>query len=181
MEQLIAGLERPRASSGSGPRAGRRSNGASLTQTGNIGQRASVIFNWRPRAVGTETWLMFERMMELLGRPLFKLGVTEVTPMRVATVILIVRAELWIRRLASTRGNAMSTATACMLGRMVRYVLLVVGMLVVLSAAGFDVTILALLGGAAGIGIGLGLQSLFLNFVSGIVLLLERGLKVASI
>ena len=131
---------------------------------------------------------MFERMLELLGRPLFKLGATEVTPMRVATVIVIVLAVLWIariaevavRKLASTRSHAISLPTAYALGRMVRYALLVVGMFVALSVAGFDVTSLALLGGAVGIGIGLGLQSLFANFVSGIVLLLERGLKVGD-
>jgi hypothetical protein len=48
-----------------------------------------------------------------------------------------------------------------------RALLLLVGLMFALSAAGIDLTALGVLGGALGVGIGLGLQKLAANYVSG--------------
>ena len=66
------------------------------------------------------------------------------------------------------------------MGRIGRYLLFAVGLVVVLSTAGFNISTLAVIGGGLGVGIGFGLQTLFANFVSGIVLLLDRSLKVGD-
>ena len=60
------------------------------------------------------------------------------------------------------------------LSQSVRYVVLLLGFLLAISAAGLDVTRVALLVGALGVGIGIGLQDVVNNFVSGFVLLFER-------
>ncbi len=62
----------------------------------------------------------------------------------------------------------------------VRAVLLVIGLLVALSAAGVDVTALSVLGGALGVGLGFGLQKLAANYVSGFVILFERSLRIGD-
>ena len=54
------------------------------------------------------------------------------------------------------------------------YVLLLVGLLAALSAAGFKIGQLAFMFGALGVGIGLGLQDVVKNFVSGLILMVER-------
>ena len=57
------------------------------------------------------------------------------------------------------------------------YAVLVLGLLVALSAAGFKVSQLALVFGALGVGIGFGLQNVVNNFVSGLVLMFERPIR----
>ncbi len=62
----------------------------------------------------------------------------------------------------------------------IRAVLLLVGLLFALSAAGVDLTALSVLGGALGVGLGLGLQKLASNYVSGFVILFERSLRIGD-
>jgi small-conductance mechanosensitive channel len=62
----------------------------------------------------------------------------------------------------------------------IRALLLVVGLLFALSALGVDLTALSVLGGAFGVGLGLGLQKLAANYVSGFVILLERSLRIGD-
>ena len=61
-----------------------------------------------------------------------------------------------------------------------RAFLLLIGMLLALSASGFDLTALSVLGGALGVGLGFGLQKLAANYVSGFVILLERSLRIGD-
>jgi small-conductance mechanosensitive channel len=62
----------------------------------------------------------------------------------------------------------------------VRALLLFVGLLLALSAAGIDLTALSVLGGAVGVGLGFGLQKLAANYVSGFVILAERSLRIGD-
>jgi len=54
------------------------------------------------------------------------------------------------------------------------------GFLVVLQSAGIDLSALTVLSGTIGIGIGFGLQNIANNFFSGIIILLERPVKVGD-
>jgi len=66
------------------------------------------------------------------------------------------------------------------IGGIVRYVLLFLGLLIILQTAGVDLSTLTVLAGALGIGIGFGLQHITNNFVSGIIILFERPIKVGD-
>ena len=61
-----------------------------------------------------------------------------------------------------------------------RGALLVLGLLFSMSALGLDLTALSVLGGAFGVGLGLGLQKLAANYVSGFVILLERSIRIGD-
>ncbi|MBU2288346.1 MAG: mechanosensitive ion channel [Gammaproteobacteria bacterium] len=61
------------------------------------------------------------------------------------------------------------------------YGVLIVGLLVALSAAGFKVSQLTLVFGALGVGIGFGLQNVVNNFVSGLVLMVERPIQPGDV
>lgn len=63
----------------------------------------------------------------------------------------------------------------------IRAVLVMVGLLFALSAAGVDLTALSVLGGALGVGLGFGLQKLAANYVSGFVILFERSLRIGDL
>jgi small-conductance mechanosensitive channel len=80
-----------------------------------------------------------------------------------------------LRRRQVERGVRMSMA------RLVHYVLVLVGFMIALSALGFDLKNITILGGALGIGIGFGLQTVVSNFVCGLILLFERPLKVGDV
>jgi len=64
--------------------------------------------------------------------------------------------------------------------RLVHYAVLVIGFLILLRILGLELTKLAILGGALGVGIGFGLQAIVNNFASGLILLFERPLKVGD-
>jgi small-conductance mechanosensitive channel len=64
--------------------------------------------------------------------------------------------------------------------RLVHYTILLIGFLVLLQVMGVSLTKLTILGGALGVGIGFGLQTIVNNFASGLILLFERPLKVGD-
>jgi small-conductance mechanosensitive channel len=70
-------------------------------------------------------------------------------------------------------GNSISSLTY--------YALLLVGLMVALAAAGFEVSQLALVFGALGVGIGFGLQNVVNNFVSGLILMFERPIQPGDV
>ena len=100
----------------------------------------------------------------------------------VAGVVLMV--TLWVSAAIETRllkgatGQQLSWRMAA--SNLVRAVLVFVGLLLALSAVGIDLTALSVLGGALGVGLGLGLQKLAANYVSGFVLLAERALRIGD-
>ncbi len=64
--------------------------------------------------------------------------------------------------------------------RLVNYVILIIGFLILLQALGVSLTKLTILGGALSVGIGFGLQTIVNNFASGLILLFERPIKLGD-
>lgn len=64
--------------------------------------------------------------------------------------------------------------------RIFRYGVWVLGTLFGLNYLGFDLATLSIIGGAVGVGIGFGLQNIFSNFISRIIILIEKTLKVGD-
>jgi len=63
---------------------------------------------------------------------------------------------------------------------MVHYTVVLIGFLFAVAALGFDLTRITILAGALGVGVGIGLQSVVANFVAGLILLLERRIRVGD-
>ncbi len=99
-----------------------------------------------------------------------------------AGAVLIV--SLWIssaieaQLLKSATGGDLSLRKA--VSNAVRALLVGVGLLLGLSAVGIDLTALSVLGGAIGVGVGLGLQKLAASYVSGFVMLAERSVRIGD-
>jgi small-conductance mechanosensitive channel len=91
---------------------------------------------------------------------------------------------LWIssaietRLLRSATGGELSLRKA--VSNATRALLMFVGVMLALSAVGIDLTALSVLGGAIGVGIGLGLQKLAANYISGFVILAERSMRIGD-
>ena len=96
----------------------------------------------------------------------------------VMIITLWMSAGIEARLLRSATGGELSLRKA--LSNATRALLLFVGLIVALSAVGIDLTALSVLGGALGVGIGLGLQKLAASYVSGFVILTERNLRIGD-
>lgn len=96
----------------------------------------------------------------------------------VLVVALWISAALESRLLAGASGAQLSLRKVA--ANVLRAALLFIGLLMALSAVGIDLTALSVLGGALGVGIGLGLQKLAANYVSGFVILAERALRIGD-
>ena len=98
-----------------------------------------------------------------------------------AVVVLV--AALWISAAIESRllaGATDNLSVRKIAANSVRALLLLVGLLLALSAAGIPLGALSVLGGAVGVGIGFGLQKLAANYVSGFVILAERSLRIGD-
>jgi small-conductance mechanosensitive channel len=62
----------------------------------------------------------------------------------------------------------------------IRYLLIVIGLYIIFQSTGIDLSAIGLLLGALGVGIGFGLQNITSNFISGIIILFERPIKVGD-
>src|SRR5437879_4524526 len=66
------------------------------------------------------------------------------------------------------------------LGRVARAVLILIALLIALAVSGIDLTVLSVFGGALGVGLGLGMQRIASNYVSGFIILLDRSLSIGD-
>lgn len=71
-------------------------------------------------------------------------------------------------------------STLYALSRVLHYIVLVIGVLWGLSIAGIPLNEFAFFAGALGVGLGFGLQAIFSNFISGLIILFDRSLKVGD-
>jgi small-conductance mechanosensitive channel len=106
------------------------------------------------------------------------------------TPLLLIKAgallilALWLTNIASNfvesqinRSSDLTPSIQVLLVKMVRMGLMVVAIAIALGAVGINLSALAVFTGAAGVGIGLGLQKIVANFISGLILLVDKSVK----
>jgi small-conductance mechanosensitive channel len=101
----------------------------------------------------------------------------------VLSVVVLLMVALWAgaaleERLMGVAG--LHTSLRVVLARTSRAVLILVAVLLSLNLVGLDLTVLSVFGGALGVGLGLGMQRIASNYVSGFVILLERSLSIGD-
>ena len=127
------------------------------------------------------------RIVEHLSVPLFSLGGSTFTLWMLVYLVffsvLLVFAASRINRIVAYRilaNSRIDLGVRIAIGSIVKYALLTIGFVIILQTAGIDLSSITILFGALGVGIGFGLQNITNNFVSGLIILFERPIKVGD-
>ena len=117
----------------------------------------------------------------------FEVGQFRISLVRILLGILLFTALLFLTRIIQRRlrenvlvAPKMDPGIANSIDTAVGYLGTAFAAILAISYAGFDITNLAIVAGALSVGIGFGLQSIVNNFVSGLILLIERPIKVGD-
>lgn len=129
---------------------------------------------------------LWEGLKGFLTLPLLRLGDVPVSLWTVVHLVLFAALLLYfsgvLRRwlshsLSRTRLDVGARETTA---AVVRYIVVLVGFLIILQTSGIDLTTLNVLAGAVGLGVGIGLQNIAGNFISGLILMFERPVKIGD-
>jgi small-conductance mechanosensitive channel len=134
------------------------------------------LMGWLDRVRGT-----LERINLVPGKNVFSLwellkGIVVVTAFVFVTTLIARTIERRIMRL-----DAIAVSTRIGVSKFSYFLLVGMGVLLGINAAGVDVTTLNVLTGAIGLGLGFGLQTIAGNFVSGFVLLMDKSIKPGDV
>ena len=120
--------------------------------------------------------------------PLFTVGAVPVTALfLIKCTLFLVALSLLSRLTQRFMSNTVLSHTTIDRGRQYaiarasRYVVFLLGLIVGLDTTGLNLRSLLVLGGALGVGVGFGLQSIVANFVAGVVILWEGPVKVGDL
>ncbi len=139
--------------------------------------------------IGAVLWItgLWPMMMDGLDDIGWKFGNVHLTLRNLIeggfTAAIVLVLALWISSVVEAqllRRESLDLSMRKIAANAIRALLLFVGLLFALSAAGIDLTALGVLGGALGVGLGFGLQKLAANYVSGFVILAERSLRIGD-
>ena len=144
------------------------------------------------RLVSVMAWLAaalsilgkLEPTIEALDSVSIVLGGFKLTPLLLLNFAVILIIALWLANVISNFAESRITQSAdltpsiqVLLVKMIRFGLLVFAVIVAMGAVGINLSALAIFSGAAGVGIGFGLQKIVANFISGIILLVDKSVK----
>ena len=113
-----------------------------------------------------------------------QLGDLRISALFVLRTVVITAGFLWIANLVGnffdSRINTiedLSPSFRVLAGKVVKISLIVVAGMMALSSTGIDLTALTVFSGAVGVGLGFGLQKVVSNFISGVIILMDRSIK----
>ena len=130
------------------------------------------ILNLRPEATA------------LLEQMAIQLGDLRISALFVLRTIIVTAGFLWIANLLGnffdSRINTvedLSPSFKVLAGKVVKIAFITVAGMMALSSTGIDLTALTVFSGAVGVGLGFGLQKVVSNFISGVIILMDRSIK----
>ncbi|MDN0084797.1 mechanosensitive ion channel [Crenobacter sp. SG2305] len=126
-------------------------------------------------------------VLDWLDSVAFTVGKTRLSLLTMISTLLwvsvIMICSLWVSKLAEARVMKLQQVDLnlrIVITKLLRTVLVVVGVLVALPVLGVDLSVLSVFGGALGVGLGFGLQKIASNYVSGFIILLDRSIRVGD-
>ncbi len=126
--------------------------------------------------------------VDILNSIGFSIGDSKITALAVIKAIILIFTLLYAALFLATlldrklsKVNSLAPSSRVLISKILRVVLITTGLLVGITSAGVDLSLLAVFGGAIGLGIGFGLQKGVSNLFSGILLLLDRSINPGDI
>ncbi|MGM0422564.1 MAG: mechanosensitive ion channel family protein [Pseudomonadota bacterium] len=118
----------------------------------------------------------------------FGFGQNQINLLAVMKGLMFFAIFLWIARILSSvfekqikAADELTPSLKVLFSKLLKISLVFIAIMFGLNAIGFDMTTFALFGGAIGVGLGFGLQKVVSNFISGIILLLDRSIKPGDV
>jgi len=148
------------------------------------------------RAIAWTMWIgavlhitgILPRIRQGLSEIVVRFGTLDISALEVVegtlAVVVTMAFVLWLGRLVERRLMRLAhldTSLRVVVSKLVKAVLLLIGILTALSLVGIDITVLSVFGGALGVGLGFGLQKIAANYVSGFAILLDRSIKLGDL
>ena len=144
--------------------------------------RLVALVLWVMAALNIVGWL--SPTITFMEKAAFKVGDINLSLLLVVKSILAFGVLLWVVRMTSTllqrsfnRASGLNPSQKVLFFKLSNIALYIVGIAVGLNIVGLDLTALTVFSGALGLGIGFGLQKVFSNLISGIILLLDKSVK----
>jgi small-conductance mechanosensitive channel len=129
----------------------------------------------------------FDQFTGALDGVAFAAGNIRISVLAIAKAAIFGGILFWLGRTSATAGQrvirdqqSVDIQTRELAAKALEILVFMIVGLLLLNILGLDLTTLAVFGGALGVGIGFGLQQIASNFISGIILLLERTLKIGD-
>lgn len=132
-----------------------------------------------------QSWI--EALRAWMEFPILHLGETRITVWTLLYFFILLillywfagRLRWWLVNKVLVR-TRMERGAQQAVASITRYLILLVGLFIALQTAGINLTTLNVIAGAVGVGIGFGLQNIANNFISGLIILFERPIKVGD-
>ncbi|MCO5731330.1 mechanosensitive ion channel family protein [Rhizobium sp. SSA_523] len=112
------------------------------------------------------------------------LGAVRVSLLLVLKAIVLTASLIWVAVLIGNvlshwvqKSNDLSPSIKVLISKFIKIGFIAIAAAAALSATGIDLTALTIFSGAVGVGIGFGLQKVVSNFISGIIILLDKSIK----
>lgn len=134
------------------------------------------------RAVG-----LLDDLIMVLDSMALQIGNIRLSMLGVSRAVIFGSFIFWLGRISSNTGQEMIRSqekldfrTREVAAKILEIAIFVVVFLLLLQVMGINLTALAVFGGAVGVGLGFGLQTITSNFISGLIILLDRSLSIGD-
>lgn len=154
----------------------------SLVGSSLIGEDGALFPN-----MNADAQKLFNEILRIVYYPLVKLGDAEVTLAVLfkfaCLVALVIFSERLLRRILVRRflqHTHFHPSMQYAVSKIGGYIFITIGLYLALKLVGIDLSSLAVVAGAIGVGLGFGLQNVISNFVSGLIILAERPISIGD-